>query len=259
MSKRKAFTTNTSTIASDESNLVSPKDAVQLLMTRTTNEPVVEEKASRGGGSSVASFHIYECKRCGETKRREVTAGYGNPYDHLKRCYGNKYNLNDVYQQAKRLQLTGSEESIVSLLRLKGATPRELAVIDWLRYVVEKSKPLSDVDDRFIRDFCKHNVVVSSKLVKEVIFALVDLVVDAIDKEMAEAPIGAIMHDGWSKVSTHYFGLFACYNRKKGKSLEPTVTLLAVSPLSKAVNDDDTDDETDEILETSDFDADTHA
>ena len=51
---------------------------------------------------------------------------------------------------------------------------------------------------------------------------------------MGESPIDAIMHDGWSKVSTHYFALYACYNWKVGRSLVPTCVLLAMAPFPKA-------------------------
>ena len=49
-------------------------------------------------------------------------------------------------------------------------------------------------------------------MITKVFYNLVEIVEDVIKKEMKEAGYGAIMHDGWTKSSTHYVGIFAQYN-----------------------------------------------
>ena len=49
----------------------------------------------------------------------------------------------------------------------------------------------------------------SIKTVSAVILAMVPLVERLIAKELKSPEYGAIMHDCWTKFSTHYFGLFA--------------------------------------------------
>ena len=68
---------------------------------------------------------------------------------------------------------------------------------------------------------------------------MVELAEEAIKKEMKIAGYGAIMHDGWSKFSTHYVGIFAQYNRRvsanigkvKSTTVVPTNVLLAMRPM----------------------------
>ena len=91
------------------------------------------------------------------------------------------------------------------------------------------------------------------------------------------------MHDGWSKLSEHYSGLFALFNRKvkknigrvasgmlketreTKKTLEPNIVSIYVSPLHTTVEEDTDDSERTEGLETDDnqreasnFKAETH-
>jgi hypothetical protein len=151
------------------------------------------------------------------------------------------------------LQATGQQD-ISAHLNATITTPKERAIADWMKLIVDKDKPLSDVEDEVMRSFSKHEVKVSAKLMKDVIYKLTEDVQAAISKEMVAAPIGSIMHDGWSRSSTHYFGLFACYNRIIGKRVVPTNSLLAMSPLPKATEEE----EEAPVRESSSFDAETH-
>ena len=71
------------------------------------------------------------------------------------------------------------------------------------------------------------------------------------------------MSDGWSKYGTHYFGLFATYNKKIKhivdgvitESTIPKLVLLAMS-LMKTLFDDNNDDEP---TEATNFKAEIHA
>ena len=128
-------------------------------------------------------------------------------------------------------------------------------------------------------------------MLRRIIFNLVPLVEKEISREMKEAGIGAIMHDGWSKFGTHYVGLFAQYNRRIkqniGKTQQtteiPTNVLLSMRPMSAApeqadgdkeiddgppeleeFNDEDEDDDDDEVEQEEDhqatsFTAEVHA
>jgi len=46
-------------------------------------------------------------------------------------------------------------------------------------------------------------------MITKVLYNLVEIVENVIKKEMKEAGYGAIMHDGWTKFTTHYVGIFA--------------------------------------------------
>ena len=50
----------------------------------------------------------------------------------------------------------------------------------------------------------------SQKTIKETIFKLIEKVEKEFAKELQDASIGAIMHDGWTKSSVHYIALYAC-------------------------------------------------
>ena len=242
------------------SSAPSQKDIVELLMEKTTKEPERRDKISRNGIHTYALFHGYRCPKCGVVKYKEITAGPTNPYKHLRSCYGDAQILEELYHGAVRQRDTGKDHSTVkSWLKSRQTSPRQQAIISWLQVVIEKSLPISLVEDPTMRSFCKHDVPISAKYIKDVIFQLVPLVEAAIAKEMAKAPIGAIMHDGWSKVSTHYFALYACYNRQQGRSFLPTTALLAMSPLPKVLNGSSNDSDVDEGVETSAFNAETHA
>ena len=143
----------------------------------------------------------------------------------------------------------------------------------------------------FFRLAFKHDNKFSQKMLQRIIFNLVPLVEKEISREMKEAGMGAIMHDGWSKFGTHYVGLFAQYNRRIcqniGKTQQtteiPTNVLLSMRPMSAApeqadedkeindgppeleeINDEDEDDNEDEVEQEEDnlatsFTAEVHA
>jgi hypothetical protein len=49
----------------------------------------------------------------------------------------------------------------------------------------------------------------SRKILKEVLFKVVELVEESITEEVTTTQCGSIMHDGWTYNGTHYIGLFA--------------------------------------------------
>ena len=76
-------------------------------------------------------------------------------------------------------------------------------------------------------------------MITKVLYNLVAIVEDVIQKEMKEAGYGAIMHDGWTKFATHYVGIFAQYNKRvsgnfgkvKSTTVVQTNVLLAMRPM----------------------------
>ena len=103
-----------------------------------------------------------------------------------------------------------------------------------------KNLLLSIVEDELLRNFAAASSTFSIKTVRAVILAMVPLVEELITHEMKIAGYVALMHDAWTKYSTHYFGLFASYNVKVnqkvgGEVCELTMqkqVLLKASPLT---------------------------
>ena len=175
-----------------------------------------------------------------------------------------------VYEQnreSKRLHVTGTFFQ-PSAERL---TAKELAVNDFIRLVVLKSLPVSIVEDQEFRSFHRYNENISRKLLKEVIFKLVELVDDNLRKELKLCGKGSILHDGWTCAGVHYIGLFACYNTGmlKTETHETTneavqLSLLSVSPMARTeVTEEEESDEKKDLAvfdETAvNFSSQTHA
>ena len=158
-------------------------------------------------------------------------------------------------------------------------TQRKKALHDYIKLIVNNKFSLGDVENKDIREFSKHDEVFSRKMVKETMFTLVEIVEKLIADEMKEAGYGAIMHDGWSKFSSHYTALFAFNVLPKKQTIGGQVTmlyevylsLLSLSPLCSVVDNDDddqngntgesSDDEncTDDMKEAVNFTAEKHA
>ena len=151
-----------------------------------------------------------------------------------------------ICHQAWQQMLFGQADTTDSFLKLTKATPDQEAAHDWINATVEKSWPVLHVGGTTVRHFSKHaEIPVSSKHLKEVMHHLVESVEKAVGDEIEKAPIGSIVHDGWSKVSTHCFGLCACHSLKVGNWHKLQIALLTVSPVQQepeleASNDDST-------------------
>ena len=191
-------------------------------------------------------FYSYTCRKCGEVKWKDKTAGPTAAYNHLIQCYGTEDDVEQLYMECRKRIMLGQGASITSFLKASKATPREEAVHGWIKLIVNKSLPVIYVEDEEVREFSRHEVPLSARYLNKVIFKLVELVEKAIGEEMKQSPIGAIMHDGWSKVSTHYFGLYACYSHKVGNVFSPRIALLAVAPIQETSEEDSSDDDDDD-------------
>ena len=127
--------------------------------------------------------------------------GFMNPFknDHLESCIadGKIEQLYMVYDQnleSKRLHVAGTFFQPTA----ERLTSKEMALYDYLRLIVLKILPVCIVGDQEYMSFHKYNESISSKLMKEVIFKMVDLVDNELEKEMKAAGRGSILHDGWT-------------------------------------------------------------
>ena len=253
----------------------SYKSVVQLLTT-----PLREEERmvrSRNGESMMKTYLVYQCPNqyCKE-KNREIwfqkSVGFINPFNHLRSCIanGDSSHLYMVYEQnreSKRLHISGTffQPSVDRL------TAKELAVNDFIRLVVLKSLPITIVEDKEFRSFHRFNESISRKLLKEVIFKLVEIVDEKLRVELKLCGKGSILHDGWTCAGVHYIGLFACYNTGAVKTEKPKplnedvqLSLLSVSPMARTelTEEDEIDTKTDLAVydETAvNFSSQTHA
>ncbi len=133
-------------------------------------------------------------------------------------------------------------------------------MFDWVRLIVMRNVPLTAIEDEIYREVMRGGEeVLSIKTVRKVILAMKRLVIDEIAKDMKDAGFGTIMHDGWTKFSQHYVGLFAYFNKKikrkfgsvdnlkkiefvlpfgvedKGFKIETGTDLIWVTPASKGL------------------------
>ena len=216
----------------------SQKEVVQLLCTyigeqeKDVLNPKTREKERR-------SHLAYRClsTNCTNGPDRMITfqksAGYQNPYSHLKRCVGqgDESHLLQVFHENKSKKSVSS--FFIPVVPSESKSNKINALYDWISIIVEKNLPIQSVEDPLLRQFSKHSKQrISRVILKSVILRLVKLVEIRIAKEMKEAGCGSILvHDGWSHNSVHYVGLFASFIKKIDST--PRLVLLSVSPLAR--------------------------
>eukprot|EP00171_Calliarthron_tuberculosum_P000144 IDg144t1 len=202
------------------------------------------------------------CKVGGEVVTEKGT-GYTNPYKHLKSCVsgGDEKHLLELYNVAlaakRRSGLTNTRFDLPSVTP---PTQREKDLYAYLKIIIMRCLPVNNVWDPEFRDFSKCHSHFGVHFFKEILFKLTELVEQEIARDM-QGTKGAIVHDGWTKNSMHYFGVFASFIRKVKvvkhgvqHDVEEHVTpLLSISPLAKYNADDSRADD-----EATEFDADTH-
>ena len=175
-------------------------------------------------------------------------AGFSNPHKHILSCLvgNNQDELDKIYSDNLKLKSTQG-----TLLNNQHFTPRVKTssehheIYDWIDLIISKLLPLSAVEDNHYRKFGKKTNNIGKKKLKQIICNIVELVEKKIQLEMEQAGQGSILHDGWSKFSVHYIGLFACYmkavNIQKGikvmKEEEPTLVLLSCAPMPEISDD----------------------
>jgi hypothetical protein len=194
------------------------------------------------------------CPKCKGCTIYKAGTGFGNPHDHLARCFTSA-KLATTYAEAceKRRSTAYGRQDIRASLGIEAmANDRELALATWVNLIVDKNVIPSLCEDRDYHQELKHDAPVSCKAVKGVIHALVELVEGVIAKQM-ENKIGSILHDGWTKRGVHYVAIYAVYMLQGLQE----INLLAVSPLPAIEMDDVDNNNAGEVQEATDFNAET--
>ena len=170
---------------------------------------------------------------------------------HLTCCYGGLEGLYSVWEDAEQQCKTNGGD-IKNFFNVASATEAHLDLHRWMKFVINTNQPLKCVEDGEYRDFSKAKTCFGKSRFAQNILEVEELVREKIKVEMAEAGLGAIMHDGWTCGGVHYVGLFACYMHKVKEykngnmvkvKMEPECVLIACSPMDKidATGEKDTD------------------
>ena len=193
---------------------ISPKDLVQKLAKQLL--PPKAKEVKKRSGETIMKAHLgmicpnKDCSEEGGEVWWAKDGGWSNPYKHIKSCvFGNDMEaMNDAYFAKVG---GGSLTAQPGWEHKQEYSDYDHAMHDWIKLIVNKCLPLSIVEDETFRAFSKHEVPISRKQMKKVIFKLVELVEKQIGAEMKDAGIGALMHDAWTKDSIHYLGMIASY------------------------------------------------
>ena len=247
--------------------LPSPKEVVVAIM-KFEGRELRTVKDKRTGEEQERVFLKYRCPRPACLSPMVIfqdKAGYRNPYQHLRACYGRGKRsweqdqlIKDLFVEA-RTSMEHKGGTILSHFNTSALTPHDIAVYETLRYIVMTCQAISHVDSPEFRRISKHGISISRQNLTRIIFALTEAVEHRIGKEM-KGTCGALMYDGWTTGSMHYVGLFASYcttvvkrvNNQDNAQSVPRLTLLGVSPLGKVSDDTMNDDE------ATKFDAEAH-
>ncbi|OWY96167.1 hypothetical protein PHMEG_00033634 [Phytophthora megakarya] len=164
----------------------------------------------------------YRCKQCGSERKQIANTGYSNLIGHLA-------NKHDDFKDLYAATLSSKD----STLRNFGFVSEETSHrFHWMRWVVERNMPLSEVDKELTRSMSKWRSVSSRVLLTSMHDAA-----KKIGKSLEEA-LGsyfALMFDGWSHSSMHYVAVYAVFEADGAVKLQ----LLALSPLQDGSKDDD--------------------
>ena len=101
----------------------SPKDVVLTLMS-SVGPPETAEKTKKDGTKEYVLKYGYVCPKpgCKHISKREATAGFTNPFDHLKKCYGSKKGVYDLYNEAVKKAAVGGG-SVLSHFQASASSP----------------------------------------------------------------------------------------------------------------------------------------
>ena len=237
------------------------KECVQTLMTFLREE--VKEIATRDSEiSRKVSYVVYLCpsgdlcrNNSGEVSFIKGT-GFTNPFDHLTSCFKSK---DEIYSEVRRLRATeveslggpSSQEVFADT-----STDREQAMFAYLKLIVMSNAPLSCVEDDNYRSFSKFKCQFGRKLVRQVIFSVVEKAEHRIAAEMRSTK-GSIIHDSWTFNGCHYVGLFATYIPGQNEKVKVKSPLLSMSLMHSVCKCDDSENCVCDS-ETIEFDAGTY-
>ena len=237
-------------------SIPGPKEVVDFLCKslRRTEEPSARDPTKFVKYVYFACPMGALCKSRGKNSefRCPQASGRQNGIIHLISCVGKGSHL-PVLELYNKEKLNATRQSKLGehfAPMIMPVSLKEKELMAWLELIIMKSQPLNIVEDPIYRGFSAATNSFSIKTVRAVILALVPLVEKLIAAEMKEAEHGAIMSDAWSKFSTHYFGLYATYNKTIKHSvgdvlretLVPQIVLLGMSPLTSYVEEKEDDD-----------------
>lgn len=163
--------------------------------------------------------------------------GFGNPYVHLKACYGKGEDqseqdkkLKTLYEKARKETAEAGRTSL-SHFATQSSSEYDKAMFSYINVIVNKNLPIHFVQDPVIRQIHKFDVHICRYTLNRVIIELVKLVESKIEKEINENR-GSVLFDAWSAADIHYVAVMASFCRKihsTGTAVE--LVLLAISPL----------------------------
>ncbi len=156
-------------------------------------------------------------KRCGKATFALAKTIYGNAVTHLKSCYGGCENLDEIVKALRKERGCKVKKTLADILGMK-LTPMERSLLAFIELAVLELIPFSKFQSTTFR---KHLNVepVSVEVIQDTMILLMFIVEDKIKKEMARKK-GCIIHDGFSRFGTHYFGVIAQYmnySKNEGK------------------------------------------
>jgi hypothetical protein len=172
----------------------------------------------------------YNCKqdKCRTRNPYKSKNGFTNLFNHLERCVGADFV--DKYLLERENSDLSQQTSITQFVN---ACAQHCYV--WIKYIIMTSKPLSDVDNPFIRELGEKHGTVCSTTIKKNILALHQLVKVRMGKYLPEHFV--LVFDGWTCGSTHFIAIIACFLKTRdGKSSSSTKDtnfcemVLSISP-----------------------------
>lgn len=197
------------------------------------------------GITKMKTHRVFICPRARCLKKEvfcQKTSGYTNTYRHLVQCFG---TMNTVFDEVRKVQCIVAREAGCTQIgdyfkMIESANEREKAINAYITLFTLCNAPLTFVEDRYHRVFCKYDVAITIKTLKEVIFTLSELVENNIADEMRMIK-GAIMHYGWTNCGMHYIEVIAVYCRSRTSVRNGRVSthsevvspLLSMSPMAK--------------------------
>ncbi|KAE9215276.1 hypothetical protein PF004_g14804 [Phytophthora fragariae] len=155
----------------------------------------------------------YRCNICEQTRKQAARTGYTNLMSHLQSVHpthGEEYAEFQARNLAT-LEVFGFVDEVTSHM------------YDWLRWIVERNLPLSEVENTLTRQLVRMRPTSVSTL--KTYMARVAARVGTIIAEEMGTCIG-IMWDGWSCGTRHYVAVLVVYHGPNG----PIERLIGLSP-----------------------------
>ncbi|KAG3116523.1 hypothetical protein PI124_g4857 [Phytophthora idaei] len=165
---------------------------------------------------------LYRCNICEQTCKQAQRTGYTNLMSHLGSVHPTH---GEEYEQFQRRNLT-------SLEVFGFADETTTNMYDWLRWIVERNLPLSEVKNPLTRQLVRMRPT-SATTLKTYMERVAGRVGNTIAKEMGT--FFGIMWDGWSSGTYHYVTVVAVYAGSNGR----VERVIALSPTEDGQTADD--------------------